>query len=105
MQQRALKRKADARGLLLRPQDSNAVGGGGIGAIRKNGKSSAILGAGGGGKGAGRAGGDDPLAKKVKVRLLPCMGAWHGMTWRGVARRGVAWHGVAWPCPSICIRG
>lgn len=73
MKQRALKNMADSRGVLLRPQDSNAVGG----------PSSKILGAGRkrisgpeGAKnadallGARRRGADaDPLAKKVKVRL------------------------------------
>lgn len=77
MKQRVLKQIADSRGVLLRPQDSNAVGGGAggkkiLGAGRKRAaggpgaarNADALLGAG------GRRGGDvDPLTKKVKVRF------------------------------------
>lgn len=73
MRQRVLKHMADSRGVLLRPQDSNAgangkkiLGGGGRKRAARPGATrdaDALL-------GAGRRGGDgDPLAKKVKVRF------------------------------------
>lgn len=76
MKQRALKHIADSRGVLLRPQDSNAVGGASgkkiLGAGRKRAAGpGASRSAAGGSLGAGRRGGGDvdPLAKKVKVRF------------------------------------
>lgn len=74
MRQRALKHIADSRGVLLRPEDSNAVGGAIgkkiLGAGRKRAAGPGAARNGNALLGAGRKGGDvDPLAKKVKVRL------------------------------------
>eukprot|EP00752_Nemacystus_decipiens_P001893 g1823.t1 len=70
--QRALKHIADSRGVLLRPQDSNAVGGASskkvLGSARKRVARPGGARSADGLLGAGRRGGDvDPLAKKVKT--------------------------------------
>lgn len=89
MKQRALKNIADSRGVLLRPQDSNAVGGasGGkkkiLGAGKKRAAGPGAARSAGGLLGAGGRGGGgdvDPLAKKVKVRFffaVPCVDGKH----------------------------
>lgn len=76
--QRAVKLKAESQGILLRPRDPNSsVGADAIG-NKLGGKPSAVIGAGfkrtngilgAAGRGSRGGGGDDPLAKKVKVRF------------------------------------